>query len=304
MKNNFVLFISLIGILWFSAACKKQTDDTNPTPISEGYAGYFTANIDGVPFTAKNYLAVKKPNGQIILTGNAEDGRTLRLVIDTIATGKRILKQNGINEGIYGIASNQLYYSSSDIQTMNNGNITVINISPANKTISGDFSFNAVNLVNNSVTVVTNGLFSQIPYIDSAALVNPSGPLFFFAGLNVQINGSLFNPAQVVGQKIDTVIAIAALRDNGTKSLAISLPADVVPGTYLIDPVNATTNSYYFGYGDGTTHYTPTSGTITILTHDPARHILKGTFQAKTKDLTGVNPDLDFENGTFYLGYY
>lgn len=304
MKNNFVLFISFIGILWFLAACKSQIDDTLPTPVTEGYAGYFTAKIDGVPFNAKNYMAVKRANGQIILTGSAEDGRTIRLVIDTISVGERILKQNAINEGIYGIASNQLYSSSSDIQSMNNGHITVINISQANKTISGNFSFNAVNLINNSVTVITSGLFSQIPYIDSAAIVNPTGPLFFFAGLNVQINGSLFNPAQVVAERIDTVIAIAALRDNGTKNLAISVPSNAIPGTYLIDPVNATAFSYYFGYGDGSTHYSPISGTITILVHDPARHVLKGTFHAKTKDLSGVNPDLEFENGTFYVGYY
>lgn len=301
MKNNFILFISLITLLWFSSACKKQTDDTLPAPISQGYLSYFTAKIDGVPFSAKYYSAVKQSNGQIILTGSADDGRTIRLLIDTLSTGNRILKSNGVNEGMYGIASNQVFYSSSDIQTMNNGHIMVNNVSGM---ISGDFSFNAINLFNNSLTVVTDGLFSQIPYVDSASLVNPTGPISFFAGLNVQINGVLFNPGQVVAERMDSVIAILALRDNGTKTLAISVPADVIPGTYLIDPLASTANDFYFGYGENLTHYTPISGTITILSHNPTTHSLKGVFHAKTKDLVGTNIDLDFENGTFYVGYY
>jgi hypothetical protein len=118
-----------------------------------------------------------------------------------------------------------------------------------------------------------------------------------FEGVRVTVDGDEWVAPTTTGIAQAGLLAIIGTDGTGSKSLSISLPADVEPGTYELEPFGDIDVSFVTG---GTTAYSAKSGELVVTEH--AGNRIKGTFKFEGENLFNGGT-ASFTDGEFNVAY-
>jgi hypothetical protein len=284
----------LVGIV----SCRKETSVEGPGLV----AGNFMASIDGKQWIAADSLkSATIVGGLINLTGISADNQQMSITLNDTVPGTYKLSQLSASIAVYGDndSSNLFAYSTNQgvDSTDAGGTVTVINIDPINKTITGTFSFNVFRDIDGKRRTITDGIFYKLPY--SASLPpSSSGDT-----LTAAIDGKQWSAQSITGAAIGNILVINGSFLNGTQSLSLLMPSNVDAGS-----------SYPLDYLGGTCYavYSPTvsqgfassSGILSILLNDVTNRRIRGTFAFTATDPNGQSSaTYQVTNGFFSVGY-
>ena len=161
-------------------------------------------------------------------------------------------------------------------------------------TLSGTFSFKAGRETDNTNVDITEGSFTDIPYIDGAFLPPSSSTDTF----HVKVNNTLFTPFSISGFVSDHTIMVQGSSAEALKNTTIKFPDDVAPGSYSMDSFG-----YYGLYMDGSTSFGSVSGTLEIIENDMTTKRIRGEFNFKGEDPINSSISADLTEGYFSVKY-
>ena len=261
----------------------------------------FSVDFDGQTFVADQVSATILEGGVMNITGLR--GAQMESVIITLF---------GTTEGVYelGVTNAQLQSNAAAYSEASGssgtwvaltdgstpqGQVTITDIDENNMTISGTFSFTAYD-VNGTAKEFTNGVFTNIPYVDTV----PSGPdNSFFA----KVDGVEFNEDTINGTLTSipglSTIGIVATRNN-LETISLTFDSDITPGDYDFAGFGGTPVGQY---NLSTTDVNVASGTFTITTHDTTNNRIVGTFEFTTSPVMGSGPSYTITEGSFDVTY-
>lgn len=301
MKRLSTTYLLLFCGLVFIASCSKELSYENkPTGPGTNTAGDFRAKIDGVQWEAA--ASTKGANilaGFINIVGISSDGKQLSITINDTIPGTYLLNQTTFSVASYADnASSNTFAFSTDQgadTSQGGGSVTITEIDKTNKTISGTFRFNVYRDQDSSKKVITEGVFFKLPY--SSSLPPASGT----DTLKATIDGTPWAAASIVAQTAGTQLIIAGSLSDGSKTVSLFLPSDILPGTYNLD---VTAGIYVALYSPNTTTvFASDNGTVTIIQHDTVNKRISGTFQFHAIDVSGGSTTSQLLNGYFSVTY-
>jgi len=290
-------------------SCSGDGDSTDDDVVAE--EGVFLATVDGAQFTSSGinvgsgfvdgtfFIGAQDPttNEQITLTvQNASEG--------TFDIG--FVTTTPLGVAAYNIDGGNAYLSITEGGT---GQITISKIDIENQLSSGTFEFVATrevfdssgNIVTETVTV-TSGSFTNI----FMSLEIPGDGV---SSLSAKVDGVDFNPDSVIAIETSflgiNIINITANDNDTNQNLSLTLPADIVVGTYEMSPLllsgDEIIGTYNPNLGDGTTlPFGSEPGTLTITGFDTSTGTIEGTFEFTAIDPFFIDPTtFEITNGVF-----
>jgi hypothetical protein len=293
------MYFLLLSTLW---SCRKETSTENPNGVNPGTAaGSFTAQIDGVTWTAADSAkGASILGGQIILIGISSDNQQMSITLSDTVPGVYTLNQTSASLAAYGSndsSSQYLFasYKGSDTSQAG-GTVTVTEIDKTNQTISGTFSFKLYRDIDGHQKTVKNGVFNKLPYISS---LPPAGN---GDTLTANIDGVNWSAESILASALSNQLIISGSALDGSKSVELVMPLDILPGSYTLDYRGLT---YYGLYNPVTTvGLASAAGNLTILANESSIHRVRGTFQFQAIDPLGLgNPPHQLNNGYFSVTY-
>ncbi len=223
MKYFLIVAFSLLCMASSFWSCQKEdlgnldgifSDTTQAGPVSE-----MTARINGVPWSASYYdisLAPGNP-GQIIVTGQADNGQTVSLVITNSKQGDYLMNKLSKHVATYypDTVSGTAFKSNYSLST--GGTVSVDTIDTVREVMSGQFNFIGGDSLGATVNI-TDGAFINLGYINLSKNVE----------FSANVNGKSWTTNSViVTDPLNTnVITITAMNANGQKMI-LSFPASV-----------------------------------------------------------------------------
>lgn len=118
-----------------------------------------------------------------------------------------------------------------------------------------------------------------------------------FEGVRVTVDGDEWVAPTTTGIAQAGLLVIIGTNATGSKSLSISFPDDIEPGTYELEPFGDVDVSFNEG---GTTVYSPKTGELIVTEHAGKR--IKGTFKFEGEE--AFNGDTaSFTDGEFNVAY-
>ncbi len=295
----------LIGIFFFvlcfgSNSCQKgftvdgldSTIITPPQPVT----GSFTAKINGINFIADKSSGATRALGEIAITGLNSNGEKIVLVVADSGVHVYTLDINSpSNAGAYNkdtaysYATNQ---GNSDAES--GGTLSITSIDLVNKTMSGTFSIKVYRAFDLTQKNITEGVFNNIPFETTA--IPPSNSTDTF---RVKVNGVDFPAFSVSGISAFGMVNFSASNQQVSKTVGISLPADITPGTYTFTLFGP---SYIGQYNSDSAYMAADTGTITILEHNTISKKIRGTFDFHAAELPGTQ-EAQLTEGYFSITY-
>jgi hypothetical protein len=294
--------LAISGLLLF-ASCQKEVNfnsrenDNNTNPVT----GDFKAKIDGSQWLANKVAGASRMGGLINVTGLSNDKRIITMTLEDNGVGSYTLDDIQMNVGALldsnetnpiAFATNQ---SSNPAQAGGTVNITAID--EANKKISGNFSFKVFRAFDNTGHTITEGSFSNLTY---ATTMPPASATDTF---RVKIAGTSWTPASITGIKVTlpqfSSLSINATDAVGSKSVGLTMPPDITPGTYTLDFFGMTYIGQYNPDNDPNHSQGSTSGTLTILEHNTGTKRIRGNFNFRAESI--ANPAI---NSMLTEGYF
>jgi hypothetical protein len=283
-------------ILLSLASCRKEMSIEHP----DGMAGTFTAVIDG-----KQWIAADSTKGASILqgliniSGISSDNKQLSITLNDTIPGVYKLSQVSASLAAYADndSSNLYAYTTNEgiDSTQAGGLVTVTEIDPVNRTITGTFAFKVFRDIDNKQKTITEGVFYKLPY---ATTLPPSGGK---DTMQAAIDGATWKAQSIIAQSLAPQLAINGSALNGSQSISLVMPLDVQPGTYTFDP----TGLVYFALYNPTATISrlSTSGTLEILENDPTTKRIRGNFQFQADE--PLNPAIknQITGGYFSVEY-
>lgn len=319
MKHLFTFLSVNCLLLFILASCTTS----NPVPPEQatgigagntgngGGNGAFSCKINGQPFIASSTYAFKEGDG-ITIRGVDSTGRLVSLELDDRSLGNHTLYYRAKDQGFYkAVGVNTTQYSTSSIYTLNNGNIQLSSLNSNQATVSGYFSFKALNTFDNTKVEITSGIFTAVQIYESSQALNTNNQYYTFGTMSLLDNGLVWTPAKVfaLADTSTGVLNVYAQNADGLKNFAITMPTYTPPGTYTIDTL---VNTYGFSLIDLTepdstgAFYLEHTGSLTITQNDPILHDIRGYFNCEfrnTKVDTVSYPHRFFTNGAFKVRY-
>ncbi len=297
--KQIVFFAAIISALVFSA-CQQDYDpfDGAPSPVT----GDFRAKIGGVQFIADSSAAASKMAAVIAITGVDNAGkRILMVVADSGVHNYTFHSQSASNVATYSESnsSNPNAFTTNQYPTPGvYGNLNITSIDPATKKMSGTFSLKVWRMMDSTEKIITEGVFNNLSYATDPP--TPSGTDTF----RVKINGNPFTYNLLTGIKTFGIIGISASNLSGTlatPTVGISLPDNIVPGSYAF---NTFTYTGQYNPNDST-FMEADSGTVTILEHNVTTKRIRGNFHFEADTVfTGLpNPNIFLTEGYFSVRY-
>jgi hypothetical protein len=287
------IFIACAALALVS--CQKDLSYEG-TPLLN--AGDFRAEIDGVQWIATDSAeGASFLGGMINISGISSDNRQLSITLNDTVTGVYVLNQSSASLAAYAdLDSSDIYAFTTNQGTDTSeagGMVDITAIDKIGKTLTGTFSFKAYRDIDGHQKNVTQGVFYQLSYTTSLPVASTADTM------QVTIDGTPWAAQSIEAAAISSQTVITGSTLSGTPSVSLLLPVNVVPGPYTLD-VNTETN--YIGiYNPMTTIALPsTEGTLTILENNPTTRRVRGNFQFRASDPTGMNPETDsLSNGYF-----
>lgn len=299
------LFAPLV-FLWGS--CTKELSRENTLPGQDSVNFY--AVIDGIPWQADSLQQVNiSDSGIVSITGIGKSQDEISMVLP--AFRKAVYAVNSQTPGYAqynsleeGFAAEIYLTNTSSDQLKAGGTVSITDIDTVNKTISGTFQFKAYQESNTTTKTVTAGFFNQLPYSGAGSVVNPGGPgggISTTDTLSAIINDTAWAADQVIAASQNGVLIVSGSRADGSKLVAMYMPAAVTPGTYTL---NYSSGTYFAAYDpDPTTILVAqANGTLKITENDTVNKHVTGTFSFVGASLTS-SVTASITNGYFSCNY-
>jgi hypothetical protein len=297
MKRTFIY--SLVLLACGFAACKKEYSIEGTGNLNAN----FTAVIDGNQWAAlQTRESATIIQGVINLTGISNDDQQISITISDTLPGTYLLNQQSLSTGAYeDIDSSSLYaYSTNQGQdtTQAGGEVTITEIDPIHKTLTGTFSFKVYRELDGSQKSITMGVFTDIPY------TNTPPPAAKTDTLVADIGGAGFSGENIQASINAGHLSIAGLSLNASQTIGLMMPANVTPGTYPLDGSNLNYSALYSAIVNSTTEgFISTQGTLVIQANDQVAMRVKGTFLFTGTDATNTASTVAITNGFFSVYY-
>jgi hypothetical protein len=298
MKSRYSHLL-LAAIIFLFASCTKENSNENGHGTSV-QTGDFYATIDGILWNADSIQLIQVSNSGVSINGLSKTGEEISMVVPVFQTGTYPLGGLALSYAQYvNLLGNVAKVYSSDAST-SGGSITISGIDTVNHLMSGSFLLNLVDLSDNSIKTITDGVFNNIPYSGNVVPVTPP-PGTSADTLNATVDGSPFIGATVEALQVGDQLIIAGISSDGSKSIQLIMPFSITAGTYNLD----------FGTGNyiGVYYPSPTvplvsqaNGSITIISNNTATRRIKGTFSFVANPITSGTPATVTE-GYFSLNY-
>lgn len=150
MRALFYPFSLIALVTLFLVSC-SGSDTPEPTPAAPGQ---FKFNIGTTVYTFSGDAYLN--DGNFTIYGEDSLGKHEMLLMLDNVSGTQSLTKNSTRTGVYTLDGTNFYSTSGS------GTITV---NTTNKTVSGTFSFTGSNYSNDIQKSITNGTFTDLPYI-------------------------------------------------------------------------------------------------------------------------------------------
>jgi Family of unknown function (DUF6252) len=300
MKQISFLFATLFCAVLFGGCPASTTDpEVTPTPA----ASQLKCKIAGVQFTS-NAASASIQAGRLVIVAS-EAGSTKNIILQADESVAQVKTYDflggGINVGIYNPGGGAAAFASNAAGTSgsNNGNFKVTSVDATAKTMSGTFLFTAVGGVSGNTVAVTEGTFTNIPYVLNPTTGNSN--VFSFT-----VNGTAPTITAKSGMLLGGQLAISgsATQTNSYKGVNIFLSPTVAVGV-----INATAGFGTFGYQEGPSPasaviYQPVTGnTVTITEHNTTTKRIKGSFNCLNMTTTTAGGGTRSLVGNFDVTY-
>jgi len=303
MKRFFpVLLISLFSLV----ACQREVDDLFSETESATASGSFTAKIDGVPWTADRVAyahfsdAANGAPALFSIFGLSIDKKIVGFVTADSGVHVYTLTDNSLSSGVFQDSSlpDVNSFASLGAPVQPSGVFNLRTIDTTKKTVSGTFSFIAYRDLDNQQRTITDGVFTDIPYTKDADLPAAAANDTFA----VKIDGTAFAPYGInaTNMTVTNSIMVQGRSQTGGKTVGLSFPNDIVPGTYTLDLFGGTHIGVYL---DGTTSLSSTSGSLKILEHNKNSKRVRGQFSFKAEALGTPATAVQLTDGYFSVTY-
>jgi hypothetical protein len=157
------LLLSALGL----ASCQKETSIEHSTRL----AADMVATIGGTAWqAAQGSPSAIFSHGLATISGISADGQEISITLDDTIPGLYTLDQTSGSLAIYADLDSVGGYAFSTNQgadtSQAGGTVDVLSVDPAQKIISGIFSFKLYRDADSSQRVITAGVFYDIPYTD------------------------------------------------------------------------------------------------------------------------------------------
>ncbi len=269
----------------------------------EVVTGNFTAKIDGTPWVADRFAQGARISNIINISGLGLDKKVLTISVKDSGVHQYTLAWDNTSGGAGAFMDSSLadvtaFTSNAGLTpTEGGGTLNITAIDEVNKKMSGTFSFKAKRSTDNTYRDITEGIFTDIPYITTLPPGNATDTF------NVKIDGAAFVPASVSGLGVALLsnIVVQGYDAIGIKTVAVYFPNDITTGVYVIGGL---ADLYYGQYNvDASTFLASSTGTLEILFHDPATRRIRGRFSFTASPLTGGPPVAQITEGYFAVTY-
>jgi hypothetical protein len=281
--------LSSLLLLFVLVSCQKelteeifnQTGDTTIV-IPPVVSGIFKAKIKGVQWTADKATsaAITTPGnglpGLINITGLGLDGKVITITLSDSGQHVYTLNDQTFGAGAYnnGDTNNIASYTTNQGPAgVKAGTVSVIKIDTVAKTISGTFSFKVFRQIDSTNIDITEGTFTNIPYVTDGNVLPPASATDTF---RVKIDDTLFVPYSISGDKVTMTNSIMIQGSDSLvkKNVGLTVPQNITPGTYPFD--FATVVGLY---NTGVSPTFPTGGELKILEHNTTTKRIRGNFR-------------------------
>ncbi len=299
MKRNNVLIITgfCASLLLTMYGCKKDSNNSPSNTTPPATTASMTALVDGVAWTSlSNRAAGSIVNNTSNLTGVASDSTVITMTVTENVTlnGTYDLGPASGNAGVFSPSTAGTAPAwSSNAHPLSNGLLTITSMDTVNKKMGGTFSYKAWRATDNTFKEITQGVFTNVPYITS---LSGGGNNTF----TIKIDNVTFTPALITGTANNGTLNIIATDSQGIKSVGLGMPDNVSPGTYSMTPFG----TYYGQYNASASVFTMSaSGSLVITSHNTTTNVISGTCAFVSEPLTGGPPTYNLTNGSFTINY-
>lgn len=273
-------FFIVAALVFLFISCQKEES----FEIGKGGAkGILKMKINGTQWIADNSAQASVIAGFINISGISKDKKTLVITLSDSVTGTYFLNQTSFNAAALSdsIDLNGISYTTNQgIDTSEAGGIVIISqIDRINKTISGTFRFKIFRDIDGNQKQITEGAFDRLPYSANLPPANTTDT-FRVKIDNVDWNGKSISSGIITGS-----LFISASELNLSKTVGVSMPPSITPGTYDLNVLNG----IYIGFynPNATTYLSSDSGKLTILEHNISTKRIRGNFNFIAKELVG-----------------
>lgn len=284
--------LTLAGFL----SCQKELEFSDSVVPSN-----FTAKINGAAWDANAVKNIIRTSGLITITGLSIDQRRIVMTVaDSAVHNYRFAALSSANFALYSdSASVSLPFATSAWPAGMHGNLNITNIDTANKTMSGNFVFDALRITDGTSVSVTEGVFVNVPYI---TLINTPVPADTF---RANLNGVNFSytTLNVLLPPATGLLSITGSNNGAlaTPSLGLVLPDTIGTG---IRPLGGIGASYVGSYNqNSTTFYGADSGNVVVLSRDLVNRRIRGTFGFRAKTVLPPQTFAWITDGYFSVRY-
>lgn len=300
MKN----LATALSLLLVFVSCQKEYLPQNliENQGAGNTSGSFKARINSAEWTARQYAVAFSTAGNglprlINISGISKDKKVISITLADSGVHHYTFGDNDFNGALYLDSTlPNITFTTVLVDNENAGTADITAINTAEKTISGTFSFKALRETNTASINITEGTFTNIPYVDGAILP-PSAATDTF---HVKINDSLFTPNSISGNAIpfNHTLMIQGSNSTAVKTVAITVPDNITAGSYSMEGFT------YFGlYNDSTNSLGSVSGTLKILEHNTAAKRIRGNFNFKAENVLDPNIAARISEGYFSVKY-
>ncbi|MEO8413193.1 MAG: DUF6252 family protein [Ginsengibacter sp.] len=291
-----VLLLAIICLGTYS--CQKEFTPGNgdstfihPPAVS----GSFTAKIDGVSFVANKVTGITRALNTIVIAGQDTNGQTIVLrVADSGVHVYSLDINSATNAAVYTKDSAYAYATNQgSTPAESGGTLSVTSIDTVHKTMSGTFSVKVFRALDLSQKNITEGVFKNISYTTQAIPPVNANDTF-----RLKVDGVQFPVFSANGISAFGMISLSASDQSVSKSVGISMPATIIPGTYTFTVLGDAIGQYNIG----TSYEAASSGTLTIVEHNTVTKRIRGNFNFHASEIIGTNAS-DITEGYFSIVY-
>lgn len=286
------LLFGLCLLTLIFSSCEKEVSLENGNNI--GAAGDFRADIDGTSWVANSVSRASRAGGFITLYGKNFNNKTITMIVkDSGVHSYSFSSTSTTNVGIYEDSSITPVAAWSTTQWLAPGiygDMNITEIDTVRKLMTGTFTINVYRSIDDQSKAITNGVFIKIPY-SQTVVAPPLADTF-----RVKVDGIAYPFSNLTLNTVGANFSITASEGAGISSTNLILSSTLAPGTYNIGGTEF--NAFY---AEGSTVWTGSTGTVTILENNAVTRRIRGDFS-----FTGVNtlfPDVALTEGYFSMRY-
>ena len=224
----------------------------------------FQAKVDDRLYISTDARAAINEDGSVTIQGFTGD-EALTLRISNLAKGNFAIGEGFTNYAVYEDFEGNVYTTNPNGE----GQITISELNENDKTLSGNFDFNAF-LPGIDTIYVSKGTLFNVSY-SGGDIPDPTNAGTFSA----KVDGNPFIPVTVTARSTSNTIMISGSTSNST--IVVSVPPGIVVGEYMFPGGNVRLK-----YQDANGPETTSEGIVNIIEHNTTAKTIKGTFSFLT----------------------